>query len=60
MKKEKVLSDKIVTNIGKGVVALAKRSAELSANSACSLGFYEYEQPEEEAKLKKIRNDLKK
>lgn len=58
MKKEKVLSDKIVTNIGKGVVALAKRSAELSANSACRAGFYEFEQPEEVVKLKNIKNEL--
>lgn len=40
-------------NFGKELVALAMKSAKLSANSACRIGFYEFEQPEEVMELKK-------
>lgn len=45
--------NKIVTNIGNGIVILSVMFARLSANSVCLFGFYEFEQPEGVMKLKK-------
>lgn len=44
--------DKIATNVGKGVVELSVKFAKLSVNSACVVGFYEFEQPKGVMELK--------
>lgn len=47
------MTDKITTNLGRGIVELSVKFTKLSVNSACVVGFYEFEQPEGVMELKK-------